>query len=113
MQFNARQAAYKMQFPSAEHSIVFSQDELAGRIIVDRRPNEIVLVDIVIAEDHRGKGVGGEIMRQLQTEATTAGKPLVLRVDKANPAAQGFYRKLGFTVTSEKDILIEMRWNAE
>ncbi len=113
MQFTARQQAYRMQFPGAEHSIILAGAEAAGRLIVNRTAGQIVLTDIAVMPQFQNRGIGGFVVKQLMDEAAVSGIPLVLRVDIVNTAAIRFYRRLGFVVSSETDLLQEMRWAAE
>ena len=73
----------------------------------------IRLTDIAVLPEYRRHGIGTYLIEQLQNEAASAGKPLDLRVDKTNIAAKRFYEKLGFTVTTENQILYEMKWRSE
>lgn len=110
MQFTARQRAYKMQFSRARHSIILFTEIPAGRIIVDRTNDRIVLIDIAVLPEYRGQGIATHLIRQLQDEATESMKVVVLRVDKTNVAARDFYERLGFSVAGETDILNSMEW---
>ncbi len=68
-----------------------------------REPEELRLVDISLLPAHRGSGVGTELLRALQQEATTAGKPLRLSVARDNPARR-LYARLGFTPVAGSEV---------
>ena len=58
---------------------------------------------ISLYKDHRGKGVGTELMRALLAELKSAGFERVsLSVQKANYAVK-LYRKTGFVTVDEND----------
>lgn len=60
---------------------------------------KIELMEIVVPENMRGRGIGTEIIRTIQNYASMVGKPVVLRPE-ADRGHKGdlyrFYRKLGF-----------------
>ncbi len=108
MQFQAREQSYGIQFPEAQHSIIMNGDTPAGRLIVDRTGEHILVTDIAVLPLYRGQGIGSHIMNCLQNEAAVADKPLVVRVYKSNNAAAALYLKLGFTITRETDLMFEL-----
>ena len=81
MQFTMRQRAYKMQFPSAVHEVIVFGKMPAGRLIVDRSGERILLTDIAVLPQLQGKGIASHLVRELQDEAAALGLPLVLHVD--------------------------------
>lgn len=88
MQFNAQRRAYEFQYPEAEHSIILSDEEMAGRIYVARTESEINLVDISLLPEHRNKGAGAFLIRDLQAQAAASNRSLRLQVLKTNEAAR-------------------------
>ena len=78
MQFRAMRDGYRSMFPHGQFSIVLVDGAAAGRVVVDRRANEIHVVDIVISAAQRGRGIGSEIMKTIMMEARAAGKPVRL-----------------------------------
>ena len=110
MQFTMRQRAYKMQFPSAVHEVIVFGKMPAGRLIVDRSGERILLTDIAVLPQLQGKGIASHLVRELQDEAAALGLPLVLHVDKTNLYAFDFYRKLGFEAAGETQLMYEMKW---
>ena len=112
MQFTARRNAYKMQFPSAVHQVIVISETPAGSVIVDRSGANILLTDIAVLPHFQGKGIATYFVRKLQDESASSKQPLVLHVDKTNTYAFDFYKKLGFAVVCETQIMWEMRWSA-
>src|SRR5688572_33213884 len=58
LQFTAQRRHYEMAYPDAEHRIILIEHLPAGRILIFRTQQEILLVDIALLPDHRGHGIG-------------------------------------------------------
>lgn len=110
MQFDAQQRSYRLQFPSADYRIIIDGDQEVGRLIVERPDAELLLVDIALLPEHRSRGIGTGVIRALQAEAASAGKPLRLHVAAGNRAL-GLYERLGFWTVTRGDIYLEMEWH--
>ncbi|HZV35422.1 MAG TPA: GNAT family N-acetyltransferase [Verrucomicrobiae bacterium] len=110
MQFKAMLKGYRSQFAQAEFSIILSDGKPVGRMVVDRAPGEIRVVDIALLPVHCGHGIGTKLMRDIMDEAARAGKPVRLSVFRGTRATP-FYLRLGFRIVSEPDIYEEMEWN--
>lgn len=110
MQCDAQFADYSTRFPSAEHSIVLVDANDVGRIWIDRRPDEIRLLDIALLPEHQNAGVGADLLTRLQGEATRAGVALRHSVARDNDDAMRFYRRMGFEVVEEWDMHDLMEW---
>ncbi|WP_336783607.1 GNAT family N-acetyltransferase [Paenibacillus illinoisensis] len=109
MQWTAQQRSYALQYPKAEHLLIIFQNLQAGRIIVNRSAEEIVLIDISILADYHNKGIGTALLRNLQAEAADARLPLRLSVLSTN-AARRLYERLGFVTTAENGLYSSMEW---
>lgn len=107
MQFTAQQRWYSMSYTQAEHHIIEQESVPIGRIMAYRQPPAAVLVDIALLPEHRGKGIGGELIRQLIEKCNQEKLPLRLQVHRGNPALR-LYERLGFTRTSEDQMYIHM-----
>jgi len=94
-QWMAQRHGYLARYPHGEHQLVLVDGRPVGRLWVAREPAELRLVDISLLPAHRGAGVGTELLRALQQEATTTAKPLRLSVARDNPARR-LYARLGF-----------------
>ena len=109
MQFTAQDHHYRRHYPDADHWVALVDGQAAGRYVVDRNQDRILIVDIALLPQHRGKGVGTSLLESTQADAGAAGLPVVLNVEMSNPAAR-LYRRLGFTRTAEQGIHHEMKW---
>jgi len=65
MQYRARECAFAANHPSARSDIVVVDGQAIGRLLVDRRSVAIQLVDIALVTEHRGHGVGTELVTDL------------------------------------------------
>lgn len=110
MQFMAQQRWYEFAYADARHQLIFldGQEPPVGRILVTHEESCHRLVDIALLPEHRGHGIGAQLIRQLIQEAKGAGLPLRLQVLKTNPAAR-LYERLGFVKTGED----QMYWQME
>ena len=100
---------YRAQHPGAEDSVIHVDGEPAGRLRVARDGRVIVLLDIAILPEHRGRGIGRALIRALQDEAATFAVPLRLHVARTNPAT-ALYLGLGFVPDGGDDVYQAMTW---
>jgi ribosomal protein S18 acetylase RimI-like enzyme len=112
MQFNAQRLSYQQQFPQAEYQVVMRGEIPAGRLIVDRSDEVVLLIDIALLPEHRNAGIGSSLIRDLQAEAAQAERPVRLHVENFNPAFQ-LYERLGFTRVAENGFYWLMEWRAK
>jgi len=106
MQFHAQRQQYDYSYPDAIDQIIEFNGVPAGRWIVDRSGNEIVLVDIALLPEFRHLGWGTLLLRSLQAE----GKKITLHVIRSNPAAN-LYQRLGFVFVGEEAFYSMMEWS--
>src|ERR1700753_1651633 len=108
-QFRAQHAHYQKYYPEADWLVVRHARAGGGRPYIERCPSQHRLIDITFLPEHRGKGLGEALLRDLMDEAAAAGKDLSIHVEKFNPAMR-LYRRLGFTVDEDKGVYDLMRW---
>jgi ribosomal protein S18 acetylase RimI-like enzyme len=95
-QYIGRRRSHTEHFPQAESRLIQSQGEDCGWIVTAKLPDEIRIVDIVVAAPFRNRGIGGAAIRAVQTEAETEGIPVRLNVNATNTAGIRLYERLGF-----------------
>lgn len=95
LQYKAREQSYAAQFPGASDSIILTDDEMIGRMLVAELEDEFRLVDIAIVSRSQRRGVGTMMIRRLLASAADSGKPVRLHVGVLNPAKE-LYARLGF-----------------
>jgi ribosomal protein S18 acetylase RimI-like enzyme len=81
-----------------------------GRLYVDRRDDEIRILDIALIPEARGGGIGGLLLGDLIAEAGSARKPIRIHVERANRALS-LYQRLGFSEIGQTDFYYLMEWN--
>jgi GNAT superfamily N-acetyltransferase len=111
MQFDAQDASYRAGNPRGSFDVIEVAGEPAGRLYVDRRLEEIRVVDIALLPRFRGLGVGAFLISQLQDEAAASGRYLSIHVEIHNRAAE-FYSRMGFVPTGEAGLYRRMEWSA-
>jgi ribosomal protein S18 acetylase RimI-like enzyme len=104
-QFGAQDRWYHEHYPRASLELVVLDGEPAGRLYLHRGENEIRIVDIALLPEHRGKGIGSALLRDLLAEADAAGKRVTIHVERLNPALR-LYERLGFSVAADKGVYL-------
>jgi ribosomal protein S18 acetylase RimI-like enzyme len=112
MQFNLQHQYYQMNYSKASYDKVIYQGKEAGRFYVDRRGDEIRIVDIALLPEFRRKGIGRRLMRSIMEEGLKKGIPVSLHVERFNPALE-FYERLGFRIIDETDVHCLMQWTPD
>jgi len=109
MQFKAQHDYYQQQFPEAAFGVVERDGQAVGRLYVDRRPNEIRIIDIALLPEYRQSGTGQALLQGLLDEAALAGKPVRIHVFQGNPALR-LYHRLGFVHVGDTGLYQLMEW---
>jgi ribosomal protein S18 acetylase RimI-like enzyme len=108
-QFRLQHAHYQKYYPEADWLVIEHGRVDIGRLYIERWPSQHRIIDIALLPEHRGKGVGEALLRDLVDEAAAAGKDVSIHVEKFNPAMR-LYRRLGFTTEEDKGVYDLMRW---
>ena len=105
MQFSILPRSY----PKAEHTIILAGNAPIGRTIIDRKSEELHLVDIALLPDFRNRGIGALLLRQLLDEGRERHLPVRLQVFKYGDAVR-FYERLGFQLIEDDGTYLKMEW---
>ncbi|MEH0198281.1 GNAT family N-acetyltransferase [Caulobacter sp. CCNWLY153] len=99
-------------YPRADRWLVLAGDVPAGQLLLDRAHADWRLIDLLLAPEAQGLGLGSGLMAWIQDAAARAGAAsITLDVGFDNAPAQALYRKAGFVETpSETEIAVAMRW---
>jgi GNAT superfamily N-acetyltransferase len=84
--------------------VLWVDDEAAGYCSwsLGANPDEVKLEQLYLLPEHKGKGLGGLMMRAVEDACRTLGRPvLYLTVNKGNVDSIAIYRKSGFEVREE------------
>ena len=111
-QFAAQRHHYLGHYADAAFDILEAGGVPAGRLYVDRQAGTLLIVDVALLPEWRGRGVGTALIEAVFDEARHAGKEVSISVEKFNPA-QRLYRRLGFREYAEDDVYWFMYWSPE
>jgi ribosomal protein S18 acetylase RimI-like enzyme len=103
----AQTAHYARHYPGMSADVIVIDDVPAGRLLVDRLDEEILIVDISLLPAHRGRGVGSVLLQEVLGEATAAGKRVVIHVERFNRALR-LYERLGFGAVGDHGVYLRM-----
>ena len=112
-QFTAQQQHYQTKFADADFSVILDAGAPMGRLYVDRRVDEIRILDIALLPAHQGRGIGRDLIRDLLAEAAAAGKPVRIYVENYQHRAQALFKSLGFEQTEDHGVSVLMQWQPE
>lgn len=110
LQYDAQSRGYDVSYPDSDWQIVVCGDEPVGRIRISRSADAIELVEILIAQAARKRGIGATVIEQLKTEAIEAHKPVRACVSSTNPASLRFHERLGFHIVHKTDTQLYLEW---
>jgi ribosomal protein S18 acetylase RimI-like enzyme len=110
MQFDAQHQFYQDQFPQASFEVVLRGGQPVGRLYVDRRTDEIRIIDIALLPEARGDGIGGALLTEIIAEASAANLPIRIYVERANRALS-LYQRLRFSTVGENELYFLMEWS--
>ncbi|MDQ3817866.1 MAG: GNAT family N-acetyltransferase [Acidobacteriota bacterium] len=112
MQFSAQQAHYRTYYSGTSHDIILSGTDMVGRLYVARERDAIRILDITILPEHRNKGLGTPLIKDLMAEAARARLPLTIHVESFNPSYRLFER-LGFSKVKDDGFYQLMEWKSK
>ncbi|MBC7711368.1 MAG: GNAT family N-acetyltransferase [Rhizobacter sp.] len=95
MQFNAQHAHYESQYPDAHFLIIERDGARVGRVYVEQGASALLLMEITLTPEQRGRGVGHAVTTALLLHARANALPMHLHVEPSNPAKR-LYDRLGF-----------------
>jgi ribosomal protein S18 acetylase RimI-like enzyme len=109
MQFAAQDVEYRRNYPSACFLVVMVGDEPAGRLYLDRRADELRVVDVSLLPAHRGTGLGSELLREVLADGERVRLRVTIHVEAMNRARR-LYERLGFVPIAEHGVYLLMEW---
>ncbi len=109
-QFKAQHQHYQSEFADADFHVILDDDAPVGRLYVDRRADEIRILDIALLPEHRGRGIGGTLLDALLAEAEAQGTPVRIFVENHPPRARRFFERLGLEEAEDHGVSVLMAW---
>lgn len=104
-QFDAQDQHYRNHYPSASFDLILHQDDIAGRLYLDLRADELRIIDIALLPNFRSRGIGTTILELLADVAGSQDLPLTIHVEKENPALR-LYHRLGFREKADAGVYL-------
>ncbi len=108
-QFAAQARHYAAEYPQASHEVICCDGVAAGRLYLDRRAQELHILDVTVLPEFRNAGIGSFVLRRILDEASGCGKAVTIYVESFNPSLN-LFRKLGFQLSSQDGFQILLRW---
>ncbi len=102
---------FDRKFDPAAYLIIVVDNRDAGVLVVERDEDAIYLGLIEVAPPFQNRGIGSEILRDLQSEAQATRRTLSLHVLRCNQRATNLYRRHGFRITDEETHRVKMQWD--
>lgn len=109
MQFEAQDRYYREVYPQGAFDVILVEGEAAGRLYINRGPDEMRIIDISMLPAYRNRRIGTHLIGALQTEAALARKPLRIHVERFNPALR-LYERLGFKPIADRGVYLFLEW---
>lgn len=107
-QFDAQDAWWRENYSGASFDVIVVDGQPGGRLYLHRGDTEIRIVDIALLPEHRGKGIGTRLLRDVIAE----GKRVTIHVERMNPALR-LYERLGFEVAEDKGVYLFLERQAK
>jgi ribosomal protein S18 acetylase RimI-like enzyme len=107
-QFDAQDAWWRENYGGASFDVIVVDGEPAGRLYLHRGDTEIRVVDIALLPEHRGRGIGTRLLRDVIAE----GKRVTIHVERMNPALR-LYERLGFELAEDKGVYLFLERQAK
>ncbi len=108
-QFEAQDKHYRQHYPNCEYLVVEQGGIPVGRIYIDRRVDEIRIVDLALLTEFRSQGIGGHLMQGILDEAQTKNQVVGIHVEHDNPARR-LYDRLGFKMSERGEVYDRWTW---
>jgi ribosomal protein S18 acetylase RimI-like enzyme len=109
-QFEAQRTHYRGNYDNAEFLLILEHGTPIGRLYLHARHDDMRVMDISLMTEHRGRGIGGLLMKELIEENGAAGRAVSIHVEQFNPAIR-LYERLGFVPIESYGPYHLMKWN--
>ncbi|HYH07462.1 MAG TPA: GNAT family N-acetyltransferase [Thermoanaerobaculia bacterium] len=111
-QFGAQTAHYKTHYADADYSIIVLDGAPAGRLYLHQRGDDLRIMDILLAPEHRGSGIGTVLLKEILDRAAASGHSVSIHVEQDNPALR-LYERLGFRQIDTFGVYLLMEWKPD
>ena len=111
-QFFAQTTDWGRNYNTDRFSVILWKKQVVGRFYVEEKVDQLLLVDIIVHQDFRKKGIGGYLIKELLKEAQTKQLPVKLHVEADNWVKK-YYEGLGFKLTKFHEVYSQMIWKPQ
>ncbi|MFN7117494.1 MAG: GNAT family N-acetyltransferase [Saprospiraceae bacterium] len=109
-QFNAQHQYYHEVYSAPDFNIIEMNNQVAGRLYLNRYSNDIRIVDIALLPAFRGQGIGTNILQDIFEEAAAKHCKVSIHVE-FNNRALNLYQRLGFqAIELRNGVYYLMEW---
>lgn len=112
-QFHAQTAGYRADYPAARHEILEMEGRPIGRVVYERGPEAILIVDLAFLPEWRKHGLGARMLSEIGEEARAAGVAVRFHSFLTNVHANRLFLRLGFAPIAETELQILWERRAE
>lgn len=109
-QFELQRRHYFLHYTGAAFDVLTLDDVPIGRMYVLLGASDVRLMEITIAPELRGRGIGTRFVERLLDDAEGLSKTVTLHVEPYNPALR-LYQRLGFAVVEQRGINLLLEWH--
>jgi ribosomal protein S18 acetylase RimI-like enzyme len=95
MQFHAQSLHYAKHYGDGDFMMIEEGGRPIGRFLLHRTSDEIRVVDISLMPEHRRRGIGTKLLRDVLAEGEATNRKVSIHVEHFNPAKR-LYERLGF-----------------
>ena len=112
IQFDVQRRFFEQAFPNADCMVIQIRNRPVGRLYLDRRDDEIRIVDIALLTKYRGRGIGSHLLNDILAEAAERNVPARIHVETNNPALR-LYKRLGFSIVGNDGVYYQLEWTPQ
>jgi len=111
LQYRARGHSYRESFPNARWLIVECAGEPIGELIIDDETDALHIVDITLAPERQGRGIGPALLRAVLDDSVSRRGARAI-ADIGNAPSRKMFARLGFVESPCGDEAnVELRWS--
>ncbi len=110
IQHIAQERRFRSTYPHLDRFVVLEGEAPVGRLYVDEDPAVLQVVDLTLLPEHRGHGLGRQLLSDLTALAANDGRAVTLRVPRRNEHPSSLYGSLGFRLVERDDLDTFFEW---
>jgi ribosomal protein S18 acetylase RimI-like enzyme len=103
---------FSEHFDPERVTVVLHEEQVVGYVQVESHSGEHYVRMLLLAPEHRKKGLGANLLKRVIAEASEENRGVKVQAFKINVPAQRFYERYGFKVVGETPTSLEMALDA-